>query len=125
MIISGLNNNRRSKTRLYYQYIHSLLPLFGLAHLQVFLYSSETVQPIEHSENKFITHFENKAGPGVIESSVQKTYTLRKTLTERTESTHDLWQILLIFGNLTALEFVERWTRALQVSSRFQTVQIA
>ena len=29
------------------------------------------------------------------------------------------------FGILAALVFVERWTRALQVRSRFQTSQIA
>ena len=70
---------------------------------------------IEHSENKIITHFKNEAGPGVLESSVQQTYTLPKFLTESTESAHNLWQILLIFGNLAVLEFVEHWTRALQV----------
>ena len=70
---------------------------------------------MEHSENKFITHFENEAGPGVLQSNVQQSYTLQKILTERTESTHNLWQILFIFGNLAALEFVESWTRAFQV----------
>ena len=60
-------------------------------------------------------HFENEAGPGVLEPTVQQTCTLQKVLTERTESIHNLWQILLIFGNLSALEFVECWTRALQV----------
>ena len=60
-------------------------------------------------------HFENEAGPGVLESTIQQTYSLQKILTKRTESTHNWWQILLIFGNLAALEFVERWTRAFQV----------
>ena len=70
---------------------------------------------IEHSENKFIMHFENEAGPGVLESTIQQTHTLQKILTERTELTHNLWQMLLIFENLATLEFVECWTRALQV----------
>ena len=70
---------------------------------------------IEHSENKFSTHFENEAGLGALESTIQQTYTLQKILVERTESTHNLWQILLISENLAALEFVEHWTRALQV----------
>ena len=60
-------------------------------------------------------HFENEARPGVFESIMQQTYTLQKLVTERTESTHYLGQILSIFGNLAVLEFVERWTRALQV----------
>ena len=54
-------------------------------------------------------HFENEALPAVLKSTVQH------TLTEITELSHNLWQILLIFGNLAALEFVECWTRALQV----------
>ena len=60
-------------------------------------------------------YFENEAGPRVLESTVQQTYTLQKILIERTELTHNLWQILFIFGNLAVLEFVECWTRALQV----------
>ena len=77
---------------------------------------------IEHSENKVIMYFKNKVGPGVRQSSVHQPYPLQKFLTERTEWTHNLWQILLVLRNLVALEFVERWTRALQVRICFQTV---
>ena len=52
----------------------------------------------------------------------KKTYTLQQILTERAEPTHNLWQIPLIFENFAALELDERWTRTLQVRSRFQTV---
>ena len=60
-------------------------------------------------------HFENEARPDILDSNIRQTYTLQKILTERTESTHNLWQILLIFGNFSLLEYVGRWTRALQV----------
>ena len=36
------------------------------------------MRAIEYSENKFIIHFENEAGPGVLESTVQQTCTLQK-----------------------------------------------
>ena len=70
---------------------------------------------IEHSENKFVKYFENETVPGVLQSTIQQTYNLQKILTERTESTHGLWKILLIFGNLAVLKFIEPWSRAFQV----------
>ena len=79
---------------------------------------------IEHSENKIITHFENEVGPGVLWSSNQQTYNLQKFRTTRTESTYNQLHVVCAFGILAALMFVECWTGALGVQSRFQTSQI-
>ena len=56
---------------------------------------------------------------------VPQIYNLQKFHTARTESTNN--QLFLVFtsGILLALVFVERWTGALQVQSRFQTALIA
>ena len=81
------------------------------------------IYPIEHSENKIITYFENEVGPAVLPSSAQRTYTQNHT--ERIESIHNYLHVLHTFGILAVhLSFI-RWAGALQVQSRFQTVKIA
>ena len=45
---------------------------------------------IELSEDKIITYFESEIGPGDLQSRIQQAFTLQKSVTERTESTHRL-----------------------------------
>ena len=69
---------------------------------------------MEHSENKIITYMENEAGPGVLQSSVQQTYTLRDYFqTTMTESKYNQWPILFAFDNDAAHVFPERCAGAL------------
>ena len=45
-------------------------------------------EAIKHSENKIITCFENEVGPGVLQSSMQQTYTLQENLTHKGPNRH-------------------------------------
>ena len=78
---------------------------------------------IEHSENKTITHFENEVGPGVLWSSNQQTFNLQN-FAQHGQNRHNQLHVVCAFGILAALVFVERWTGALGVQSRYQTSQI-
>ena len=80
---------------------------------------------IEHSENRIIKSFGNEIGPEVLQSSIQQTYSLQKFHATQTVSTHNQLYVVCAFGILAALVFMERWTGALQVRSRFQTSHIA
>ena len=80
---------------------------------------------IEHSEKKIVTYFESKAGLGVLQSSPQQTHNLQNFHTKRTESTHNMLLVVCACDILAVLTFVERWTVALPVRSRFQTALIA
>ena len=66
------------------------------------------------------THFDNKVGPGVLQSNGQQAYDEQNF----TESTCNRLHMVSAFGILATLVFVERWARAIQVRSRFQTLQI-
>ena len=79
---------------------------------------------IEHSENKIITCSESEVGPEMLQSGVQQTYNLQIIHRMKTEKTNYQLHIVYVFGILAALMFVERWTGALQVRSRFKTSQI-
>ena len=61
----------------------------------------------------------------MIQSSVQQTYGLKIIQRVTTETKHNRLYMVSASDILAALKFVERWTgAALQVGSRFQTVQI-
>ena len=81
---------------------------------------------MQDSENKIIGYyFGNEAGPGVLQSSVQQMCILKEIQTTRLQLTRSQGLTSFHFSILAVLKFVERWTGALQVQSRFQTVQIA
>ena len=52
-----------------------LVDLFVAMETNLFFFEA-----VEHSENKFIMQFEKKAGPGVLQSNIQQTYTHRNSL---------------------------------------------
>ena len=81
--------------------------------------------PIQHSENKIITRFENEVGTGVLQSNIKKTYNLQNFHTKRRESTRNQLHVVYAFGIPAAVMFVKRWTGAFQVRSRFQPSQTA
>ena len=60
----------------------------------------------------------------MLQSSVEQTYNLQIIHRIRTKTTHNQSHMVCAFGILAALLFVEHWTGALKVRSRFQTVQI-
>ena len=59
--------------------------------------------PIENSENKVITYFQNEDEPGVLQFSVRQTYKLQKFHTIRTESKHYQLHVVCALGILAPL----------------------
>ena len=72
-----------------------------------FQFLSNFFYPIEHSENRIITYFENEVGPAVFQSSVQQTYYLQKFHRIMTESIHNQLHLVSAFGILPACMYVE------------------
>ena len=57
---------------------------------------------IEHFENKTITYFKNKAGPGVLQPSVQQIRALQVFQRTKTELRRSQYSVLCAFGILGA-----------------------
>ena len=81
----------------------------------------------EHSENKLIIYFENKVGPGVFLSNVQQRYNIQsaKYHATRIQRTHNQLHMVCGFSTLAVFTFVERWTGALRVGSRFKHPELS
>ena len=63
------------------------------------LFSPRLSQSTKHSKNKIITYFENKVGPGVLQSNVQQ-YTICKSFTKQGQNRHIIsctWFVTLVF----------------------------
>ena len=61
----------------------------------------------------------------MLQSSVQQTYNLQMIHRVRRDTTLHKLHMVFAFDILAALLFVEHWTGALQVRSRFQKAQTA
>ena len=69
--------------------------------------------------------FKNEVEPGVLQSSVQKTYVPQECQIAKIELRQFQCRELCAFGILAACMFVECWTGVFKVRPRFRTVQIA
>ena len=85
--------------------------------------SSDT--PIEHSENNLLLVSEMRLDQECSCLIFDKDTIPKKFHAIRTEWAHNQLHMVCGFSTLAVLTFVERWTRALQVVSHFQTTRIA
>ena len=79
----------------------------------------------EHSRNKIIMQpglFENQIRPGVLQSTVQQTRVLHEYQKHKPHATDYVSMLSLRYEILANCVFVERWTGALQVQSRFRNL---
>ena len=85
-------------------------------------YAKDSEEGKEHSENKIIMQsglIEKETGPGVLWSSIQKTYQLQESQTHKAQATDYVSNPSFLPGILAGSMFIEHWIGAPQIQPRF------